>query len=125
MRKRLIEILLRIGIVLLAAGVITLVTDLLVHSGALNGGGVSQLIELGSRQLDRTLVNPPAGSILPPDEFRGSVRDAAISAVLDGIVRNLLIIAAITMVVLAVRKILSAAIQVFRKKSYHPFSREP
>ena len=112
-----------IGIVLLAAGIIAGATAVVVQAGVLSRGPVAGLVERGTaRQFDRTLVNPPAGGDFSPGAFpvrdfgRGSLQAASLSDIL----RNLLLISAITAAVLAIRKLLAAAIQLVRRSSIHP-----
>ncbi len=120
-----LKILYRIGIVLLAAGIISGGTALLVASGALSNRAVAGLVEGDTgRQFTRTLVNPPAqpaGGGFAREIFgqRDFGRDALLAAGLSDLIRNLVLIAAITVGVLVIRKLLAAVLQIIRRNTAH------
>jgi hypothetical protein len=110
-----LKLIFRIGVILLAAGIISGGMVLLVQHGILTSQSVSALAgrEGGGRQFDR------AQGFTPPI-LGGAFRDRGsfnLQAGISGIVQNLLIIAGITMGVLVVRKVIASLSQIRRGKT--------
>jgi hypothetical protein len=121
-----IKVIWRIVVILALAGLVSGGIYLLVQNGQLSGQTLAALGGGdGGRQFNRTQLNPSPGG----DAFQAGVRpltgafrgDGArgfnLDAGLAGVFRNLLIIAAITVAVGALRKLWSFVTQLARKRT--------